>query len=92
MATLIIPTPLRKFTNSKGIYEAPASSIKDLLEKLVSDFEGIKPHLFDGDNNLRSFIRIYLGDEDIHELDGVGTSLSDKDEVSIIPAIAGGSK
>lgn len=92
MATLIIPTPLRKFTDSKGLYEADADSIKELLEKLSHEYSGIKPHLFDGNNNLRSFIRIYLGDEDIYELDGINTSIEGRDQISIIPAIAGGSK
>tara|TARA_B110000196_G_C20454446_1_gene346490 strand:+ start:186 stop:464 length:279 start_codon:yes stop_codon:yes gene_type:complete len=91
MATLIIPTPLRKFTDSKSIFEAEASTIKELLEILSNEYEGIKPHLFNEVGELRSFIRVYLGDEDINELDGVNTSIGNRDEVSIIPAIAGGS-
>ncbi|HHZ97162.1 MAG TPA: MoaD/ThiS family protein [Flavobacteriales bacterium] len=92
MATLIIPTPLRKFTGGESIYTASASTVKELLVALYTSHDGIKKHLFDDEGELRSFIRVYLGDEDINELEGVDTKLEDRDEVSIIPAIAGGSK
>jgi molybdopterin converting factor small subunit len=92
MATLIIPTPLRKFTDGNSVFEASASDVRGLLEALSSSHDGIQKHLFDDDGVLRSFIRVYVGDEDINELDGADTKIDDRDEVSIIPAIAGGSK
>ena len=91
MATLIIPTPLRKFTDGNAMFDAPAATVDELLKALSTSHEGIHKHLFDDSGDLRSFIRVYLGDEDINELEGTATKLSDKDEVSIIPAIAGGS-
>jgi molybdopterin converting factor small subunit len=92
MATLIIPTPLRKFTNGKAMFEASATDVQSLLQALSNSHEGIQKHLFDDSGNLRSFIRVYVGDEDINELEGTNTKIDDRDEVIIIPAIAGGSK
>ncbi|MCH1583167.1 MAG: MoaD/ThiS family protein [Flavobacteriales bacterium] len=90
MNAIIIPTPLRKFTGGAGRFESPAESVQDLLSDLVKSHEGLRPHLFDNGGDLRSFIRVYVGDEDIHELEGTATRLSAGTEVSIIPAIAGG--
>lgn len=92
MATLIIPTPLRKFTDGKSVFEASASDVRGLLKALSTSHEGIQKHLFNDAGELRSFIRVYVGDEDINELEGAETKIQDRDEVSIIPAIAGGSK
>ena len=63
-----------------------------LLQALSNSHEGIQKHLFDDSGDLRSFIRVYVGDEDINELEGSDTKIDDRDEVSIIPAIAGGTK
>jgi len=90
MAQLIIPTPLRKFTDGQGTFAQEASTVKELLAALAAQHPGLKPHLFDESGALRSFIRVYVGDEDIHALDGEATALDSRDEVSIIPAIAGG--
>lgn len=90
MNSIIIPTPLRKFTGGAGLFESDADSVKGLLDDLVATHEGLRQHLFDNDGDLRSFIRVYVGDEDIHELDGTATALTGNTEVSIIPAIAGG--
>ena len=90
MNSIIIPTPLRKFTGGTGVFESAADSVKGLLDDLVTSHTGLRPHLFDEDGDLRSFIRVYVGDEDIHELEGTATKLTPGTEVSIIPAIAGG--
>lgn len=90
MNSIIIPTPLRKFTGGAGQFESPADNVQGLLDDLVNAHSGLRPHLFDGAGELRSFIRVYVGDEDIHELDGTDTALAPGTEVSIIPAIAGG--
>jgi len=90
MNSILIPTPLRKFTGGAGQFESQADSVKGLLDDLVQAHEGLRPHLYDGDGDLRSFIRVYVGDEDIYELDGTATALAPGSEVSIIPAIAGG--
>ena len=90
MARLIIPTPLRKFTNDLSSFESSASNVRDVIHDLANKFSGLKPHLFDGDGNIRSFVRIYVGDEDIQALDRDQTQVSQDSVISIIPAIAGG--
>ena len=90
MAQLIIPTPLRKFTEGQSTFAQEAASVGSLLKGLAEQHPGLQPHLFDESGTLRSFIRVYVGDEDIHALQGEGTPLNSSDEVSIIPAIAGG--
>lgn len=91
MATLIIPTPLRKFTANKASFESNGGTVKDVVHELVSAHEGLKTHLLDDGGNLRSFIRIYVGDEDIQALDQENTAVQPGATISIIPAIAGGS-
>lgn len=90
MHQLIIPTPLRKFTGGLGVFESEATNVRELIGALVSNHEGLKPHILDDSGALRSFIRVYVGDEDIQELQGEDTPLATASEVSIIPAIAGG--
>ncbi len=85
-----IPSPLRKLTKGQGEVQAGARNISDLIEKLEKDYPGLKERIYDTDGNLRRFINIYLNDEDIRFLKGNDTPLKDGDEVSIIPAIAGG--
>lgn len=91
MATLIIPTPLRKFTANQTSLESNGGTVKDLVHELVSTHEGLKTHLLDDGGNLRSFIRIYVGDEDIQAPDQENTAVQPGATISIIPAIAGGS-
>jgi len=90
MATLIIPTPLRKFTANQTSFESNGGTVKDVVHELVSTHEGLKTHLLDDGGNLRSFIRIYVGDEDIQALDKEH-AVQPGATISIIPAIAGGS-
>lgn len=91
MANLIIPTPLRKFTAGAPTFTAEALTVGGLLHALADQHPGLAPHLFDDAGALRHFIRVYVGDEDIESLDGTDTALEPGTEVSIIPAIAGGS-
>ena len=85
-----IPTPLQKFTKDKPEIELDAKNVKDMIEKLEKNFPGIKERLCDEKGALRRFINIYINEEDIRFLDMEKTVLNDNDEVSIIPAIAGG--
>lgn len=87
---VLIPTPLQKFTNNLATVECKASNIKELLDSLEENFKGIKERLCDEKGNPRRFLNIYVNSEDIRFLDGVETALNDKDEVSIVPAVAGG--
>ena len=90
MAKLIIPTPLRKFTNDQSSFVGNGTTVKELIGNLVSAHGGLKQHLLDEQGNLRSFVRVYVGEDDIQSLDKEHTAINDSTVVSIIPAIAGG--
>ena len=92
MVRIFIPTPLRKFTADKSIVEVQAGTIAEAIEGLAKSFPELDQHLFDTDRNIRKFVRIFLGDQDIQQLNGAATPLKAGDEVSIIPAIAGGNQ
>ena len=90
MVTIFIPTPLRKFTQNRSQIQLTAPNVYDAIRSLTIEFPDLQKHLFDSDEQVRRFIRIYVGDEDINQLQGPTTSLKAGDAVSIIPAIAGG--
>jgi sulfur-carrier protein len=90
MIKVRIPTPLRPLTKGQGEVEAQASSIANMIEALNQAHPGLKDRLCDETGELRRFVNIYVNEEDIRFLKGKETSLSDGDEVSIVPAIAGG--
>ena len=87
--TVRIPTPLRTLTGGEESVTASGKNIQALIDDLESNFPGIKDRLVD-DKGVRRFVNLYLGDEDIRFLDGLDTELNDGDELSIVPAIAGG--
>jgi sulfur-carrier protein len=87
---VLIPTPLQQLTNNQATVECQGSSVLEMLESLESSCPGIKARICDEQGNLRRFVNFYVNSEDIRFLDGANTALSDGDEVSIIPAIAGG--
>jgi molybdopterin synthase sulfur carrier subunit len=88
--TVRIPTPLRKLTNNEEVVEVTAATIGEAITELQSRYPGIQERLLDEKGELRRFINVYLNEEDVRFLDNQKTSLKDGDEVSIIPAIAGG--
>ena len=90
MIKVRIPTPLRPLTKGQGEVEAAAASISEMIETLNSAHPGLKDRLCDDKGELRRFVNIYVNEEDIRFLNGKDTSLKDGDEVSIVPAIAGG--
>lgn len=85
-----IPTPLRTLTKGVAEVQADASTVTDLIEVLERQFPGLKERLLEDGGQLRRFINIYINQEDIRFLQGATTSLKQGDEVSIVPAIAGG--
>ncbi|NWF71580.1 MAG: MoaD/ThiS family protein [Nitrospirae bacterium] len=91
MINVRIPTPLRPLTKGQGEVTAQAKSIAEMIETLNASHPGIKSRLCDETGELRRFVNIYVNEEDIRFLKGKETSLKDGDEVSIVPAIAGGS-
>ncbi len=85
-----IPTPLQKLTGDKAEVTAEAGTVQDLLTDLDRQFPGLKDRLCDPNGKLRRFVNLYVNEEDIRFLKQESTALKDGDEVSIIPAIAGG--
>ena len=90
MATVIIPTPLRKFTNNTARLNIQASTVQDVINDLALNFPDLKKHLLDDSGKIRSFVNIFVGDEDIRSLQQEHTGVKEDTTVSIIPAIAGG--
>ncbi len=87
-----IPSPLQKLTNSQAEVHCEASDINQLLVDLEKKHPGIRERICDGDGKLRRFVNIYVNEEDIRFLQGQDTKLKSGDDVSIIPAIAGGAE
>ena len=85
-----IPTPLRKLTNELDVVEVAAGTISSAIVELQTKFPGIKDRLMDETGQVRRFVNVYVNEEDIRFLKNQDTPLKDGDEVSIIPAIAGG--
>lgn len=91
MATVIIPTPLRKFTNNSSRLTVDAKSIGEMLSSLTLQFPDLKKHLLDANGKVPSFINIFVDDDDIRNLEQEFTVVKENSTVSIVPAIAGGS-
>jgi MoaD family protein len=87
---VLIPTPLQKFTNDEATASLEATSIEELLQALDGRYPGILERLCDEKGKLRRFLNVYVNSEDIRFLNNQETALSDGDEVSIVPAVAGG--
>jgi molybdopterin/thiamine biosynthesis adenylyltransferase/rhodanese-related sulfurtransferase/molybdopterin converting factor small subunit len=90
MASVYIPTPLRKFTNNTAKVEIQASNVDEVLVNLTTQYPDMKKHLYTSDGKIPSFINIFVDDEDIRNLQEGATDLTDRSVVSIVPAIAGG--
>ena len=90
MTTINIPTPLRKYSGDQKSVQVEAETVKDAVDSLLKTYPALSKHLLDAKGSLRSFINLYVGDEDIRSLDGLETELEADAELSIIPSIAGG--
>jgi molybdopterin synthase sulfur carrier subunit len=88
--TVRIPTPLRSITKGTAEVQAKGGSVADVVEDLERQFPGLRERLVDEGGELRRFINIYVNEEDIRFLQGKKTALKEGDQVSIVPAIAGG--
>ena len=86
---VLIPTPLRQYTGGKDTVDASGSSVNEVLQNLGKQYAGITDRLLDG-SKVRRFVNVYVNDEDIRYLKNLDTPVKDGDEVSIIPAVAGG--
>jgi sulfur-carrier protein len=90
MPSVLIPTPLRKLTNELEEVSAAGANIGELLDNLDAAFPGLKNRVCDEAGNVRRFVNIFVNGEDIRFLDDKATPVKDADEISIVPAIAGG--
>jgi molybdopterin converting factor small subunit len=90
MATIIIPTPLRKFTNNTSKLQIKGGSIKEVINELTLNFPDLKKNLLDEGGHLRSFVNIFVDNDDIRNLQQEDTAVKEDTVISIIPAIAGG--
>ena len=88
--TVRIPTPLRSVTKGNAEVQAKGGTVADVVQDLERQFPGMRERLVDETGEIRRFINIYVNEEDIRFLDGAKTALKDGDQVSIVPAIAGG--
>ncbi len=89
-ATVRIPTPLRSFTSGADEVGASGATVRDCLRDLSARHEGIAPHLFDADGEIRRFVNVFVGSRDVRALSGLETEVADGDVLSIVPAVAGG--
>jgi molybdopterin/thiamine biosynthesis adenylyltransferase/rhodanese-related sulfurtransferase/molybdopterin converting factor small subunit len=90
MATVIIPTPLRKFTNNTARLQVKPGTIQETLGELTVNFPDLKKHLLDEHGKIRSYVNIFIGNDDIRDLQQENTAVQEGSVVSIVPAIAGG--
>jgi molybdopterin synthase sulfur carrier subunit len=90
MPNVRIPTPLRKLTNELEVVSVSGGTIAEVLTSLETAYPGIKERLCDADGNIRRFINVFVNDEDVRFLEETATVVKDSDEISIVPAIAGG--
>lgn len=90
MPSVLIPTPLRKLTNDLDLVQATGSNVGELLDNLDRAFPGLKERVCDEQGNVRRFVNVFVNGEDIRFLEEKATPVKEADEVSIVPAIAGG--
>ena len=90
MASVLVPTPLRKLTNNVDTIYCSGSTIQEIVDNLELGYPGIKERICTSDGQIRSFVNIFLNNEDVRFSAGVATPVKDSDEISIVPAIAGG--
>lgn len=88
--TVKIPTPLRALTLNRDTVTSDAQTLQDLVGDLETEFPGMRERLCDDAGELRRFVNIYVNGEDVRFLQGLGTGLKTGDEISIVPAVAGG--
>ena len=90
MAKIMIPTPLRQFVGKQDTVEATGSTVGEVLSGLTSQHSELRKHLYNDEGKLRSYVNVYLNDEDIRYLDKEASAVKEGDTISIVPSIAGG--
>jgi molybdopterin converting factor small subunit len=90
MTNLRIPTPLRSYTNGQSDVPVQGATVAEAMDDLIAQYPALRPHLFNGDAQLRPFVNLFLNDENVKELQGLATPLKNTDRLMLIPSIAGG--
>ena len=90
MPTLFIPSSLRRYTAGQSKIQVNGGTVGDAIENLEGEYPGVKSRLCDESGQIKRYVNIFVNEEEIRSLQGADTPLSDKDEVSIVPAMAGG--
>jgi molybdopterin converting factor small subunit len=90
MATVLVPTPLRRLTGGQSKLTVAGSDVGSLIHAVDAQYPGVAAKVFDSDGNVKRFIHIFLNDDEIRTLQGLATPVRDDDKVSIVPAMAGG--
>ncbi len=90
MPILKIPTPLRPYADGQSVVTVQGETVAEALRDLVAQYPALEKHLFSEEGELRPFVNLFLGQEDVRHLQGVDTPLKDDDKLRIIPSIAGG--
>jgi molybdopterin synthase sulfur carrier subunit len=90
MSTLKIPTPLRSYTNGQADVTVNGGNIASAMTSLIKQYPALKPHLYTESGELRAFVNLFLGENNINDLQGLETPLGENDRLILIPSIAGG--
>ena len=90
MPVLKIPTPLRSYTNGQVEVTLSGGNVSEVMHQLIEKYPTLKPHLYNGDGQLRPFVNLFVGENNINDLQGLDTPLEDNTRVILIPSIAGG--
>jgi sulfur-carrier protein len=90
MAILKIPTPLRSYTNGQAEINVAGGNVAEAMQDLVQQYPTLKPHLFNSEGRLRPFVNLFLGENNVNDLQGLETPLDQDTRVLLIPSIAGG--
>ncbi len=90
MATLKIPTPLRSYTNGQAEVHVAGGNVAEAMEHLVVQYPALRPHLYNGNGQLRPFVNLFLGENNVKDLQGLQTPIDQNARLLLIPSIAGG--
>jgi len=88
--SILIPTALRQFTDGLSEVNVEATTVREALDKLTETYVDLQKHLFTEKNTLRSFVNVYVGEDDIRQKEGLATTLGENDTIMLVPSIAGG--
>ena len=90
MPSLRIPSPLRSYTGGQSEVSLTGGTVGELMQDLITQYPAIQPHLFNGEGRLRPFVNLFLGEDNVKDLNGLETTLTQEDRLLLIPSIAGG--